>query len=47
MKIYECPRCGFTNNIKTKYMNHLKRKKLCEPILSKTNLQKEYVKYEV
>jgi len=47
MKIYECPRCGFTNNIKTKYMNHLKRKKLCEPILSKTNLQKEYIKYDI
>ena len=47
MKIYECPRCGFTNNIKTKYMNHLKRKRLCEPILSKTNLQKEYVKYDI
>ena len=47
MKFYECPRCGFTNNIKTKYMNHLKRKKLCEPILSKTNLQKEYVKYGI
>ena len=47
MKIYECPRCGFTNNIKTKYMNHLKRKKICEPILSKTNLQKEYVKYDI
>ena len=47
MKIYECPRCGFTNNIKTKYLNHLKRKKLCNPILSKTNLQKEYIKYGI
>jgi hypothetical protein len=47
MKIYECPRCGFTNNIKTKYLNHLKRKKLCNPILSKTNLQKEYIKYDI
>ena len=44
---YICPRCGFTNNIKTKYMNHLKRKKICEPILSKTNLQKEYIKYGI
>ena len=47
MKMYECPRCGFTNNIKTKYMNHLKRKKLCNPVLSKTNLQKEYIKYDI
>ena len=44
---YICPRCGFTNNIKTKYMNHLKRKNICEPILSKTNLQKEYIKYGI
>ena len=42
-----CPRCGFSNNIKTKYVNHLKRKIICEPILSKTNLQKEYIKYNI
>jgi hypothetical protein len=28
-------------------MNHLKRKNICEPILSKTNLQKEYIKYNI
>ena len=44
---YKCPRCGYENNIKTKYINHLKRKKICEPILSKTNLQKEYIKYRI
>ena len=47
MKIYECTRCGFTTKIKTKFINHLKRKKICEPILSKTNLQKEYIKYGI
>ena len=47
MKFYECPRCGFTSNIKTKYINHLKRKNICEPILCKTNLQKEYMKYDI
>jgi hypothetical protein len=28
-------------------MNHLKRIKICKPILSKTNLQKEYIKYNI
>ena len=47
MKFYECPRCGFTSNIKKKYINHLMRKNICEPILCKTNLQKEYMKYDI
>ena len=47
MKIYDCPRCGFNSKIKTKFINHLKRKNICEPKLSKTNLQKEYVKYGI
>ena len=47
MVFYKCPRCNFTSYDKTKYMNHLKRKKICEPILSKTNLQKEYIKYNI
>ena len=24
---YKCPRCGYENNIKTKYVKHLRRKK--------------------
>jgi hypothetical protein len=47
MIIYTCPRCGYEVNNLTKYMNHLKRKKICEPILSKTNLQNEYIKYGI
>ena len=47
MVFYKCPRCNFISYDKTKYMNHLKRKKICEPILSKTNLQKEYIKYGI
>ena len=47
MKIYDCPRCGFSSKIKTKFINHLKRKNICEPILSKTNLHKEYIKYGI
>ena len=45
MIFYICPRCGYEVNNMTKYVNHLKRKKICEPILSKTSLQKEYMKY--
>jgi polyhydroxyalkanoate synthesis regulator phasin len=47
MKIYDCPRCGFTSKIKTKFINHLRRKNICDPILSKTKLQKEYIKYGI
>ena len=47
MVTYTCPRCNYQINNLTKYIKHLKRKKLCEPILSKTNLQKEYVKYGI
>ena len=47
MIFYICPRCGYKVNNMTKYVNHLKRKKICEPILSKTNLQKEYIKYNI
>ena len=44
---YICPRCNYTTYDKTKYVNHLKRKIICNPILSKTNLQKEYIKYNI
>ena len=47
MVLYNCPRCNYKVNNLTKYVNHLKRKKICEPILSKTNLQKEYIKYRI
>ena len=47
MIIYTCPRCSYKVNNLTKYMNHLKRKKICEPKISKTNLQKEYIKYGI
>jgi len=47
MVIYICPRCNYKINNLTKYIKHLKRKKICNPILSKTNLQKEYIKYDI
>ena len=47
MVFYKCPRCNFNSNDKTKYVNHLKRKIICKPIISKTNLQNEYVKFNI
>ena len=47
MKIYKCPRCNYTTHILTIYVRHLKRKKICEPTISKTDLQKEYIKYDI
>ena len=44
---YKCPRCGYENNIKTKYLNHLKRKTICEPIISNCSLKEEYIKYNI
>ena len=44
---YKCPRCGYEINIKTKYMNHLRRKHMCKNILSDNNLQEEYIKYNI
>ena len=37
---YECPRCGYTINIKTKYMNHLRRKTICNNTKSDDTLEK-------
>ena len=44
---YNCPRCGYSNNIRTKYVNHLRRKKLCEPKIINNNLDEEYRKYNI
>jgi len=44
---YKCPRCGYEINIRTKYMNHLRRKRLCNPVISNNNLQEEYIKYNI
>ena len=44
---YKCPRCGYEINIKTKYSNHLRRKNICEPLLSNNNLHDEYIKYNI
>ena len=44
---YKCPRCEFNTNIKTKYIQHLKRKFICEPIISENSLREEYIKYDL
>lgn len=44
---YNCPRCGFKTCIKTKYINHLRRKFLCKNKKSDNNLLDEYKKYNI
>ena len=44
---YTCPRCGFSNNVKTIYINHLKRKFLCKNKISDDDLHGEYIKYNI
>ena len=44
---YKCPRCGFQNNIKTKYIQHLKRKYICSPLICDNDLSEEYNKYGI
>ena len=44
---YKCPRCGYDILIKTKYVNHLNRKTICNNILSNNNLEVEYIKYDI
>ena len=44
---YKCPRCGFNSNIKTKYVQHLKRKYICDSLICDSNLNEEYIKYNI
>ena len=44
---YNCPRCGYNNNDKTKYIKHLKRKNICKNIFSDNNLEEEYKLYDI
>ena len=44
---YTCPRCNFTTHIKTKYTSHLRRKYICESVISDDNLESEYLKYNI
>ena len=47
MVLYTCPRCSYNTSHKTKYIIHLKKKKLCKPVISESNLQNEYIKYNI
>ena len=44
---YQCPRCGFNTNIKTKYTSHLGRKFICKNNVSDDTLDLEYQKYNI
>ena len=44
MPKYNCPRCGYNTNDKSRYLNHLKRKNMCDPLINNNDLVKEYIK---
>ena len=44
---YKCPRCNYLTTDKSRYINHLKRKKICENINNVSNLNEEYIKYNI
>ena len=44
---YNCPRCGYYSTIKTQYVRHLNKLKLCNNKISDDDLQKEYIKYNI
>jgi hypothetical protein len=37
MKIYKCPRCGYTSNQKPRIKSHTNRKNICDPIVENVN----------
>ena len=47
MPKYNCPRCGYNTNDKSRYLNHLKRKNMCDPLINNNDLVKEYIKYNL
>ena len=44
---YKCPRCNYETEDKSRYINHLKRKKICQNINNVLNLNNEYKKYNI
>jgi hypothetical protein len=47
MSKYACLRCGFIAKTKQKYVKHLSRRNLCEPIVADISLKIEYEKYNI
>ena len=44
---YKCPRCNYLTTDKSRYINHLKRKKICDNINNVSDLNEEYIKYNI
>ena len=44
---YDCPRCNYKTKDKSRYINHLKRKIICENINNVLDLNDEYIKYNL
>ena len=43
--MFECRRCGYKNSLKTNFIRHLHRKKICEPTIEDINIREIYKKY--
>jgi hypothetical protein len=39
MSKYECPRCGYLSKFKSSFINHLKRKNICNPIVDDCSIE--------
>ena len=39
MPKYNCPRCGYNTNDKSRYLNHLKRKNMCDPLINNNDFK--------
>jgi hypothetical protein len=39
MKMHNCHRCGYSTNIKSAFLNHLKRKRQCKSLISDVPIQ--------
>ena len=44
---YTCFRCGYTNKVKTIFINHLNRKYTCQPLLNDIPIEEIYIKLEI
>ena len=39
MSKYNCPRCGYSTKFKSSFINHLKRKNICNPIVDDCSIE--------
>lgn len=45
MEEYSCPRCGYVTDVSQRYVTHIRRKRLCDSVVSNISLEDEYDKH--